>query len=68
LPEARDNSFEICPVCYWEDDGIQSGDPSYEGGANTVNLITARENFMEFAASDECFKMSVREPREDERQ
>ena len=68
LPGAWDNTFEICPVCYWEDDGIQSGDPAYEGGANGVSLITARKNFLEFGASEECFKEDVREPKEDEHQ
>ncbi|GMO51072.1 MAG: hypothetical protein Pg6C_15550 [Treponemataceae bacterium] len=37
----------ICPVCGWEDDPIQNDDPSYEGGANTINLITARQAFAE---------------------
>lgn len=28
-------SFEICPVCYWEDDDVQFLDPEYRGGART---------------------------------
>lgn len=61
-----DNTFQICPVCYWQDDGIQLNNPLYEGGANSVNLITARENFKKFGASEEVFLSEVRNPKEDE--
>ena len=36
------NTFEICNVCFWEDDPIQSSDPNYSGGANNCSLIQAR--------------------------
>jgi hypothetical protein len=38
--------YEICPVCNWEDDPVQSTDPTYAGGANTMSLIQARVNWM----------------------
>jgi len=25
-------TFEICPICYWEDDNVQFEDPDYKGG------------------------------------
>ncbi|MBO9829905.1 hypothetical protein J7373_16760 [Xanthomonas sp. A2111] len=34
--------YEICPVCQWEDDPVQSGDPGYSGGANELSLNQAR--------------------------
>ena len=34
----EDDNFEICPVCGWEDDGIQRDDPDYAGGANHLSL------------------------------
>lgn len=34
----EDDNFEICPICGWEDDGVQRDDPDYEGGANGVSL------------------------------
>ncbi|WP_072171020.1 CPCC family cysteine-rich protein [Trabulsiella odontotermitis] len=37
--------YEICPVCDWEDDPIQSSDPDYSGGANALSLYEARELF-----------------------
>ena len=27
------NTFQLCEVCFWEDDGIQFDDPLYEDGA-----------------------------------
>ena len=38
-------TFEICPVCYWEDDNVQWNDPDYVGGANEESLNTARESY-----------------------
>ena len=32
LKDKADNTFQICPVCYWEDDGVQFHDPNYQGG------------------------------------
>ncbi len=26
-------SFDICAVCFWEDDNVQNEDPDYMGGA-----------------------------------
>jgi hypothetical protein len=35
-------AHEICPVCGWEDDPVQSADPSFAGGANVPSLDEAR--------------------------
>lgn len=35
-------SYEICPVCNWEDDPIQEGEADYGGGANVMSLNEAR--------------------------
>jgi hypothetical protein len=35
-------SYEICEICEWEDDPVQSDDPSYAGGANKISLDEAR--------------------------
>ncbi len=35
-------TFEICPVCGWEDDPAQSRDPALAGGANETSLNDAR--------------------------
>lgn len=35
-------AYEICEVCNWEDDPIQSADPTCAGGANRMSLVQAR--------------------------
>ncbi|MGO6667903.1 CPCC family cysteine-rich protein [Rhizobium ruizarguesonis] len=36
------SSYEICDVCGWEDDPVQSSDPTFVGGANRLSLDQAR--------------------------
>ena len=38
-------SYDLCPVCNWEDDAVQARDPEYRGGANVESLREAREAF-----------------------
>jgi len=59
--------FEICNVCFWQDDAIQSDDPEYTGGANDISLNEARANYKKIGAMDECFLKSVRPPTEEEK-
>jgi hypothetical protein len=59
-------SFEICPICFWEDDNIQLQDPSMAGGANGVSLITAQNNYANIGAIEENFITNVRKPHADE--
>lgn len=40
--ERPSGSYDICPVCFWEDDPVQLDDPSYEGGENTVNRCVGK--------------------------
>ena len=43
--EKPSGTYDICPVCYWEDDIVQLADPDFSGGANDVSLNLAKENF-----------------------
>src|SRR6516164_4423173 len=52
--------YEICHVCFWEDDPVQLLDPWYVGGANKVSLHQAQENYSQFGVSEERFKDSVK--------
>lgn len=36
-------AYEICEICGWEDDPVQSADPNYVGGANKQSLNEARK-------------------------
>lgn len=66
LPQPPPGTYEICEVCFWEDDGVQFDDPDYEGGAITVSLRQARDNYREFGVSELRFRANVRPPRLDE--
>lgn len=38
-------SFDICPICGWEDDELQNEDHNYAGGANDLSVNEARIEF-----------------------
>ncbi|GGI96939.1 CPCC family cysteine-rich protein [Paenibacillus hunanensis] len=50
LDEQPPGTFDICPVCLWEDDNVQFYNPSYKGGANRISLQEAQENFKKFGS------------------
>lgn len=54
--------YEICPVCYWEDDSVQEADPWLKGGANKPSLYEAQENYRKYGAMEERFISNVRVP------
>ena len=60
--------FELCPVCFWEDDGQDDHDvDQVRGGPNgSLSLADARSNFRLFRASDDCFRDKVRTALADE--
>jgi hypothetical protein len=58
--------YDICPVCFWEDDPVQARDPDYAGGPNRVSLKEAKRNFAAFGASKERSRGNVRPPHPDE--
>ena len=60
--EEPPGTFEICPVCGWEDDEVQFRDPTYAGGANGVSLEEARKSFTTIGAINEESLGSVRKP------
>ena len=66
LTEKPPGTYEICPVCYWEDDNVQFADPNFEGGANEFSLNQAKDNFLKFGVSDQHFKDRVRLPTAEE--
>ncbi|MFH8738427.1 CPCC family cysteine-rich protein [Streptomyces sp. NPDC017964] len=55
-------SYEICPICFWEDDGVQFRCPTMTGGANRVSLIEAQQNYQEFGACDHHGRQHARPP------
>jgi len=53
--------YDICHVCFWEDDPLQCEDET-RLGANKVNLINARRNYKEFGACEAAMLPHVRKP------
>lgn len=66
LPQEPPGTYEVCPVCWWEDDGVQFEHPDRRGGANAPSLNEARANYLHFGASDEDLIDAVRPPRPEE--
>ena len=64
--EEGPGSYDICAVCFWEDDPVQLRWPDWRGGANRPNLIDAQANYASFGAMEERFRGNVRAPRHDE--
>jgi hypothetical protein len=60
--------FEICSVCYWEDDGQDDHDAEVvRGGPNgALSLSHARANYLRFGACEERMVGNVRPPRPEE--
>ncbi len=66
ITEKSPGTFEICPVCNWEDDDVQYNNIDFEGGANDESLRQARHNFKKFGSSSLRFIKQVRPPQPDE--
>ena len=65
---AERGGYEICPVCFWEDDGQDDHDADeVRGGPNSdLSLSRARLNYREFGASDRRSLSHVRKPTPEE--
>ncbi|MEB9974689.1 CPCC family cysteine-rich protein [Bacillus cereus] len=46
LEEEPPGTFDICNICFWEDDNVQFDDPDYEGGANEYSLRQYQKAFL----------------------
>lgn len=59
------NACEICPVCFWEDDGQDDGDADLiRGGPNgPLSLTQARKNYRDLGACQVELRDQVRPPR-----
>lgn len=61
--------YDICQVCFWEDDGI--GDlpdgTRRPGSPNRVSLAEGKENFRKIGASEPMFVKNVRPPTPEEK-
>ena len=67
LTEEPPNTYEICKVCYWEEDYVQNKDPNFPGGANNMSLNEARKNYLRIGAISEEFLQYIRKPLDSEK-
>lgn len=56
------HEYDICPICFWEDDFVQFNAVDFKGGANHVSLRQAQKKFVEFGACEIKMLSHVREP------
>jgi len=64
--ETRD-SYDICPVCFWEDDPVQFENPDWEGGANRPSLRQAQHTYKTTGVFDPSWINFVRPPTDAEK-
>lgn len=57
--------YDICPICFWEDDWWQMDNPYRGGGANHVSLYKAQLNFQKFGVCEKEMLGNVRKPRDE---
>ena len=61
----RGGPFDVCRVCFWEDDGVR--DPDAVSAPNRITLAEARANYAAFEACDRRVLHLVRPPLPGER-
>jgi hypothetical protein len=59
-------SYDICEICFWEDDIVMLRWPTTGGGANHVSLVEAQGNYADFGASDLAHRVHVRPATDDD--
>lgn len=59
-------SYDICEICFWEDDLVMLRWPATGGGANDASLVEAQRNYAEFGAGERGHLVHVRTATEDD--
>lgn len=57
-----DGYFDICEICFWEDDPYQKFKPYDRAGANPLSLAEAQHHYMTFGACEPACMNNVRKP------
>jgi len=56
----QENAYDICPVCFWENDGCKSDEDYSE--PNHMTLGEAKQNYVKFGACDQQSAENTRSP------
>ena len=62
------NTYNICPICSWEDESLIKTVVEEGGGANNVSLVQAQKNFKDLQSAEKQTQEFTREAQEDEAQ
>lgn len=62
LDKPPEGNYEICPVCFWEDNTMAYDEPDEECFCNHVSFNQARKNYKAFGACELDVKNHVRKP------
>ncbi|MCG2618126.1 hypothetical protein LZZ85_27735 [Terrimonas sp. NA20] len=62
ISDGETGLWEICPVCFWEND-VTDGNIDKISGANKTSLREAQKNFQEFGACEKAMIKNVRSPK-----
>jgi len=60
--EEEPGSYDICPICFWEDDLLQLRFADAAGGANRVSLREGQRAYIAAGACEARFVGYVRQP------
>jgi hypothetical protein len=55
-------TFDICPICFWQDDESSVRYATIADGPNKVSLIDGQRNFAAFGACESRLRKFVRAP------
>ena len=57
---SKNCDYEICPICFWEQDAFGISEPeAYSGANHGLTLLEGRHNFRDFGACSKRFISKV---------
>ena len=51
--------YEVCPICFWEDDGMDIDEADTHSGPNHITLREGRQNFKKLGACDSAMVKNI---------